>query len=87
MSIKKFAVAVYDDEAVLFPAVKKVRSAGYKIHDVYTPFAVHGLDVALGEKESDLHVSRASFMESPEQHSPRFYGLDFYHRLATKFWR
>jgi hypothetical protein len=25
MSIKKFAVAVYDDEAVLFPAVKKVR--------------------------------------------------------------
>jgi hypothetical protein len=57
VSIKKFAVAVYDDEAVLFPAVKKVRSAGYKIHDVYTPFAVHGLDVALGQKESDLHIA------------------------------
>ena len=49
MSIKKFAVAVFDDEAVLFPAVKKVRSAGYKIHDVYTPFAVHGFDEAMGE--------------------------------------
>jgi hypothetical protein len=31
------------DEAVLFPAVKNVRKAGYKIHDVYTPFPVHGL--------------------------------------------
>jgi len=57
MSIKKFAVAAYDDEAVLFPAVKKVRRSGYKIHDVYTPFAVHGLDVALGLKETDLHIA------------------------------
>jgi hypothetical protein len=57
MSIKKFAVAAYDDEAVLFPAVKKVRRNGYKIHDVYTPFAVHGLDEALGLKETDLHIA------------------------------
>ena len=38
MAIKKFVVGCFDDEAVLFPAVKKVRKAGYKIHDVYTPF-------------------------------------------------
>lgn len=57
MSIKKFAVGIYDDEAVLFPAIKKVRGAGYKIHDVFTPFPVHGLDVALGQKESDLHIA------------------------------
>ncbi len=57
MAIKKFAVACYDDEAVLFPAVKKVRHSGYKLHDVYTPFAVHGLDTAMGHKESDLHVA------------------------------
>ena len=56
MAIKKFAVGCYDDEAVLFPAVKTIRSSGYKLHDVYTPFAVHGLDVALGHKETDLHV-------------------------------
>ena len=31
MAIKKFAVAAYDDEEVLFPAVKKVRHSGYKI--------------------------------------------------------
>lgn len=57
MAIKKFAVAAYDDEAVLFPAVSKVRKSGYKIHDVYTPFAVHGLDVALGHKDTDLHIA------------------------------
>lgn len=57
MAIKKFAVGCYDDEEVLFPAVKTIRNSGYKLHDVYTPFAVHGLDVALGHKETDLHVA------------------------------
>jgi Protein of unknown function (DUF3341) len=57
MAIKKFAVACYDDEEVLFPAVKKVRHSGYKLHDVNTPFPVHGLDQALGLKETDLHIA------------------------------
>ncbi len=57
MAVKKFAVACYDDEAVLFPAVKKVRHSGYKLHDVYTPFPVHGLDVELGQKTTDLHIA------------------------------
>lgn len=57
MAIKKFAVACYDDEEILFPAVKKVRNSGYKLHDVYTPFPVHGLDRALGLKETDLHIA------------------------------
>ncbi len=57
MAVKKFATATYSDEAVLFPAVKKTRGAGYKVHDVYTPFAVHGLDEALGYKVSGLHVA------------------------------
>lgn len=57
MAIKKFAVAAYDDEEVLFPAIAKVRKSGYKLHDVYTPFAVHGLDVAMGLKDTDLHIA------------------------------
>jgi ActD protein len=57
MAIKKFAVAAYDDEEVLFPAVKSVRKRGYKIHDIYTPFAVHGLDEAMGLKGTDLHIA------------------------------
>ena len=57
MARKKFVVACFDDEKVLFPAVKKVRNAGYKIQDVYTPFPVHGLDHALGMRETSLHTA------------------------------
>jgi hypothetical protein len=55
--IKKFVVGCFDDENVLFPAVKNVRKAGYKIHDVYTPFPIHGLDHAMGLRETSLHTA------------------------------
>ena len=55
--IKKFVVGCFEDEAVLFPAVKNVRRAGYKIYDVYTPFPVHGLDHAMGIRETSLHTA------------------------------
>ncbi len=54
--IKKFVVGSFEDEKVLFPAVKNVRRAGYKIHDIYTPFPVHGLDHAMGLRETSLHT-------------------------------
>lgn len=57
MAKKKFVVACFDDEAVLFPAVRAVRKAGYKIHDVYTPFPVHGLDQTMGLRETSLHTA------------------------------
>jgi len=57
MAVKKFVVGSFDDEMVLFPAVKKVRKTGYKIHDVYTPFAIHGLDKALGLRDTSLHTA------------------------------
>ena len=41
MALKKFVVGCFEDEKVLFPAVEKVRKAGYKFHDIYTPFPVH----------------------------------------------
>lgn len=57
MTIKKFVVGSFDDEDVLFPAVKKVRKAGYKIQDVYTPFPIHGLDKELGMRDTSLHTA------------------------------
>ncbi len=54
--IKKFVVGSFEDEKVLFPAVKKVRNAGYKLHDIYTPYPVHGLDKAMGLRETSLHT-------------------------------
>lgn len=55
--IKKFVVGCFEEEEVLFPAVKNVRQEGYKIHDVYTPYAVHGLDNALGLRKTSLHTA------------------------------
>ena len=57
MSKKKFVVGAFDDEAVLFPAVKQVRKSGYKIHDVYTPMPIHGLDEAMGLRDTSLHTA------------------------------
>lgn len=57
MSVKKFVVGNFDDEAVLFPAVKKVRRAGYRIHEVFTPFPIHGLDKAMGLRDTSLHTA------------------------------
>ena len=54
--IKSFVVGSFEDEKVLFPAVKNVRHAGYKLHDVYTPYPVHGLDKAMGLRETSLHT-------------------------------
>lgn len=53
---KNYLVGIYDDEDVLLNAVKDVREKGVKIHEVYTPFPVHGLEHALGYKESRLPI-------------------------------
>ncbi|MCC7401462.1 MAG: DUF3341 domain-containing protein [Chitinophagaceae bacterium] len=57
MAVKKFITGCFDDEAVLFPAVKQVRRKGYKIHDIFTPFPIHGLDKAMGLRDTSLHVA------------------------------
>lgn len=57
MAKKKFVVGSFKEESVLFPAVKAVRKSGYKIHDVYTPYAVHGLDREMGLRETSIHTA------------------------------
>lgn len=57
MAVKKFVVGCFYDEQVLFPAVKAVRKQGYKIHDVYTPMPIHGLDAAMGLRDTSLHTA------------------------------
>ena len=46
---------LYDDETDLLSAVKVANEKHLDIMDVYTPFAVHGLDPLLGLEESRLH--------------------------------
>ena len=57
MAVKKFAVGCFVDEGPLFEAVKRVRKSGYKLHDVYTPFPMHGLDKEMGLRETSIHTA------------------------------
>lgn len=57
---KNFVLGIYDDEDVLLKAVTEVRDGGVKIHEVYSPFPVHGLEHALGYKRTRLPI--AAFM-------------------------
>jgi hypothetical protein len=53
----KFIYGIYDDESKLIDAVEHVRAQGLDIHDCITPFPVHGLDAAMGLKETRLHIT------------------------------
>ena len=57
MAVKKFVVGCFEEEEVLFSAVKKVRKGGYKLHDIYTPMPIHGLDTAMGLRDTSLHTA------------------------------
>jgi len=57
---KDFVVGIFDNEDILIEGVEKLRENGVKIHEVYSPFPVHGLDEALGYKRSRLPI--AAFM-------------------------
>jgi len=50
---KKYGLlAEFDTPAETMEAARKVRDAGFRCWDVYTPFPVHGMDDAMGLKNS-----------------------------------
>lgn len=58
---KNFILGVFEDEDVLLDAITKVRESGVKIHEVYSPFPVHGIDDVLGYKRSKLPIAAFLF--------------------------
>jgi len=54
---KKVIQAMYNDDDILMGAVKEVRAANHHIEEVYTPFPVHGLDKAMGLKETRIAIT------------------------------
>lgn len=44
----RYTAAFFRREQDLLEATREARTAGFEIHDVYTPYAVHGLDEAMG---------------------------------------
>lgn len=57
MAIHKFVVGCFEEEETIFEAVRRVRRSGYKLHDVYTPFPIHGLDKEMGLRETSIHTA------------------------------
>ena len=57
----KFLVGIFDDDDVVLKAVKGVKDAGVRVHEVYSPFPIHGLDVALGHPRSRLGIAAFLF--------------------------
>jgi len=45
-------IAEFDSAAAILQAAEKVRDAGYRRWDVFSPFPVHGLDKVMGLKNS-----------------------------------
>ncbi len=50
-------MAEFSDPAATYHAAEKMRDAGYKAWDVYSPFPIHGIDEAMG-----LRTSRVPLM-------------------------
>lgn len=47
-------VADFDSPDTLLAAVRATREAGYTKFEAYTPFPIHGIDEAMGAKQSNL---------------------------------
>lgn len=58
---KHFIVGIFDDEDVLLNGIGKVRGDGVKIHEVYSPYPVHGIDTALSIKRTKLPIAAFLF--------------------------
>ena len=53
-TVKYGLLAEFDTAADIMHAAEKVRDAGYRRWDVYTPFPIHGMDDAMGLKKSKV---------------------------------
>lgn len=47
-------LAEFDDPAALLEAARKMQGEGFRKYDCHSPFPIHGMDEAMGEKRSPL---------------------------------
>jgi hypothetical protein len=77
----RYHVLVLDDADRTTAAVRRLRSDGFDLHDVYTPFAVHELDVEMG-----LTPTRLPWMTFAGGALGATLGLGFQAWTATVSW-
>ncbi|MBI2815790.1 MAG: DUF3341 domain-containing protein [Acidobacteria bacterium] len=51
---RRVVLGIFENESSLLKATRESRQSGVKIVDAYTPYAVHGLDEAMGLRPSRL---------------------------------
>lgn len=49
-----FAIGYFDDEAQVLTATRKARESGFSVSDVFSPYAIHGIEDAMGLRPSRL---------------------------------
>ena len=52
-----FVLGLWDHEEVFLHAIEHIRHDGLEIYETLTPFPVHGLENALGYRETRLHTA------------------------------
>jgi len=58
---RRLFIGVFEDEQDVLAATREARERGYEIADVFTPYAVHGLDEAMGLRRTRLPWVSFSF--------------------------
>lgn len=53
----KVVIGLWDHEEVYLHAIEHIRAKGIEIYESLTPFPVHGLEEALGYRETRLHTA------------------------------
>jgi hypothetical protein len=53
----KIIHAIFDDEQDVLTAVKELRDNDITVNEVFSPFPIHGLDSALGLKETRMAIT------------------------------
>jgi hypothetical protein len=54
---RSYLVATFSDPDKLVQAVGPVRRENFRIHDVFAPYPIHGLDVAMGIRRTRLPLA------------------------------
>lgn len=54
-------LGIYDNPDATYDVTEKLVHSGYDVHDVYTPFAIHGLDRVMKVKRTRLSIAAFCF--------------------------
>ena len=57
---RQFLVGRFAHADDALTAVRRIRSQGFRVHDVHAPYPVHGLDAAMGLRRSRIPVVTAA---------------------------